>query len=58
MLLLFYDFILHDLKKSVQLIITYPMAGSLLVATLAILADNIMEAIEKYMKRRILGMVD
>jgi osmoprotectant transport system permease protein len=34
------------------------MAGSLLVATLAILADNIMEAIEKYMKRRILGIVD
>ena len=34
------------------------MAGSLLVATLAILADNIMEVIEKYMKHRILGIGD
>ena len=31
------------------------MAGSLLVATLAIIADNIMEAIEKYMKIRMSG---
>ena len=34
------------------------MAGSLLVATLAIVADNIMEVIEKYMKHRILGIGD
>lgn len=34
------------------------MAGSLLVATLAIIADNIMGAIEKYMKVRLLGIVD
>ncbi len=32
------------------------MAGSLLVATLAIIADAIMEKIEKYMKFRILGI--
>ncbi len=32
------------------------MAGSLLVATLAIIADSIMEAIEKFMKLRILGI--
>jgi osmoprotectant transport system permease protein len=34
------------------------MAGSLLVATLAIVADIIMEVIEKYLKHRILGIVD